>query len=75
VNFSPVPHEEYRLGLPRAGEWIEVLNTDAADYGGSGVGNLGGVHTDDLQWHGMPVSARLRVPPLGALWLRPGLTS
>ena len=40
-NFSPVPHEAYRLGLPCTGRWDEVLNTDAADYGGSGVGNLG----------------------------------
>ncbi|GAA1888459.1 1,4-alpha-glucan branching protein GlgB [Asanoa iriomotensis] len=71
VNFAAVPHEEYRVGLPRGGSWVEVLNTDAADYGGSGVGNLGTVSTDDVHWHGMPVSARLRVPPLGALWLRP----
>jgi 1,4-alpha-glucan branching enzyme len=71
VNFAAVPHEDYRLGLPRGGAWAEVLNTDAADYGGSGVGNLGRVATEAVQWHGMPVSARLRVPPLGALWLRP----
>jgi 1,4-alpha-glucan branching enzyme len=71
VNFAAVPHENYRIGLPRAGAWTEVLNTDAADYGGSGVGNLGAVHTEDVHWHGMPASARLRVPPLGALWLRP----
>ena len=71
VNFAAVPHENYRIGLPRAGAWREVLNTDAADYGGSGVGNLGRVLTDDVHWHGMPASAALRVPPLGALWLRP----
>ena len=71
VNFAAVPHEDYRIGLPRAGDWTEVLNTDAGDYGGSGVGNLGVVHTEDVPWHGMPSSARLRVPPLGAIWLRP----
>ena len=43
VNFSAVPHEDYRLGLPKSGQWAEVLNTDAESYGGSGVGNLGAV--------------------------------
>jgi 1,4-alpha-glucan branching enzyme len=71
VNFAAVPHDDYRVGLPRAGRWVEVLNTDAGDYGGSGVGNQGTVRTDDLPWHGMPASARLRLPPLGAIWLRP----
>jgi 1,4-alpha-glucan branching enzyme len=71
VNFSAVPHEDYRIGMPRAGEWSEVLNTDAGDYGGSGVGNMGIVRTEDVPWHGMPSSARLRIPPLGAIWLRP----
>jgi 1,4-alpha-glucan branching enzyme len=71
VNFSAVPHEGYRIGMPRAGEWTEVLNTDAGDYGGSGVGNMGVVRTEDVPWHGMPSSARLRIPPFGAIWLRP----
>ncbi|WUF75888.1 alpha amylase C-terminal domain-containing protein [Micromonospora zamorensis] len=52
------------------GTWTEVLNTDAHHYGGSGVGNLGEVHAQDVPWHGMAASAALRVPPLGALWLR-----
>jgi 1,4-alpha-glucan branching enzyme len=65
-----MPHEGYRLGLPAAGRWSEVVNTDAADYGGSGVGNLGGVHTEKVAWHGRPVSVKLRLPPLGTLWLR-----
>ncbi len=69
-NFSSVPHEAYRLGLPFAGRWDEVLNTDAAVYTGSGVGNLGAAHTDDQPWHGRPVSASLRLPPLGTVWLR-----
>ncbi|GAA0329846.1 1,4-alpha-glucan branching protein GlgB [Actinoallomurus spadix] len=71
VNFSGVPHENYRLGLPRAGRWREVVNTDAYEYGGSGVGNLGAVEAVDEPSHGLPASACLRVPPLGALWLAP----
>jgi 1,4-alpha-glucan branching enzyme len=72
VNFAAVPHEDYRLGLPSAGRWIEVLNTDAADYSGSGVGNLGAVVATDMPWHAQPASAIVRVPPLGAVWLRSG---
>jgi 1,4-alpha-glucan branching enzyme len=71
VNFAAVPHENYRIGLPKAGTWHEIINTDAQLYGGSGVGNLGAVRTEDKKWHGQPVSVALRVPPLGALWLRP----
>ena len=71
VNFSGSPHEGYRVGLPSAGEWRELLNTDAEAYGGSGVGNLGVVQAEPEPWHGMAASARLRVPPLGAVWLTP----
>jgi 1,4-alpha-glucan branching enzyme len=71
VNFSGVPNENYRIGLPRGGRWRELLNTDAQVYGGSGVGNLGEVLAEDLVWHGRPASAGLRVPPLGAVWLVP----
>jgi 1,4-alpha-glucan branching enzyme len=70
ANFAAVPHEGYRLGLPYAGRWTEILNTDAEAYFGSGVGNFGGVEATDEMWHGQPASATLRVPPLGALWLR-----
>jgi 1,4-alpha-glucan branching enzyme len=70
ANFSSIPHEGYRLGLPFTGRWDEVLNTDAEAYFGSGVGNFGGVVAKDEMWHGQPASATLRVPPLGALWLR-----
>jgi 1,4-alpha-glucan branching enzyme len=69
-NLSPVVRADYRLGLPAAGTWHEVLNTDAAEYGGSGVGNLGAVSTEEIWWHGKPVSASLTVPPLSTLWLR-----
>jgi 1,4-alpha-glucan branching enzyme len=71
VNFAGVPHEDYRLGLPSAGRWRELVNTDAYEYGGSGVGNLGEVTADEEPWHGQPASALLRVPPLGAVWLAP----
>ncbi|MGI8867930.1 MAG: 1,4-alpha-glucan branching protein GlgB [Mycobacteriales bacterium] len=71
ANFSPVPHDSYRLGLPRPGHWREILNTDAESYGGSGVGNMGAVTAYDVEWHGLPHSAILRVPPLGVLWLAP----
>ena len=70
ANFSAVPHEGYRIGLPHAGRWDEVLNTDADVYGGSGVGNFGGVEAGAEGWHGQPASATLRVPPLGTVWLR-----
>jgi 1,4-alpha-glucan branching enzyme len=70
ANFSAVPHEGYRIGLPKAGRWDEVINTDADLYFGSGVGNFGGVDAVDEPWHGQPASVTLRVPPLGALWLR-----
>ncbi|MDW5329368.1 1,4-alpha-glucan branching protein GlgB [Plantactinospora sp. KLBMP9567] len=71
ANFAALPHEDYRIGLPLAGRWSEILNTDADCYGGSGVGNLGAVTADDQPWHGLPASASVRVPPLGVLWLRP----
>ncbi|GEL20095.1 1,4-alpha-glucan branching protein GlgB [Pseudonocardia asaccharolytica] len=71
ANFSAIPNEDYRVGLPFAGRWREVLNTDAESYGGSGVGNLGAVEADQKAWHGRPASAVLRLPPLGVLWLVP----
>ncbi len=69
TNFSAIPHEGYVLGLPFAGEWTEVINTDAEIYGGSGVGNLGTVTAHDGPHGGQPASVSLRVPPLGTLWL------
>ncbi|WP_308259387.1 1,4-alpha-glucan branching protein GlgB [Pseudonocardia sp. H11422] len=71
ANFSGTPNENYRVGLPFAGRWREVLNTDAESYGGSGVGNLGVVEADQTMWHGLPASAVLRLPPSGVLWLAP----
>jgi 1,4-alpha-glucan branching enzyme len=71
ANFSAVPHLDYKVGLPAAGRWREVINTDAIVYGGSGVGNLGGVEAAAEPWHGLPASASITVPPLGVLWLTP----
>ncbi|WP_242392610.1 1,4-alpha-glucan branching protein GlgB [Anaeromyxobacter oryzisoli] len=70
-NFTPVVREGYRIGVPSGGRWRELLNGDAREYGGSGVGNLGGVDADPLPWHGRPASLRLTVPPLAGLFLRP----
>jgi 1,4-alpha-glucan branching enzyme len=76
VNFGGAPVGPYRVGLPAAGEWVELLNTDAAAYGGSGVGNLGRVTaTTDEPSHGMPASAELTLPPLGALYLERAATA
>jgi 1,4-alpha-glucan branching enzyme len=71
ANFSAAPHLTYRVGLPQAGRWREVLNTDAEIYGGSGVGNLGGIEAVAEPWHGKPASATIALPPLGVLWLAP----
>jgi 1,4-alpha-glucan branching enzyme len=72
MNLAPVAREGYRLGLPRAGHWRELLNTDAEVYGGTNVGNLGGVETEDIPWHNQPQSAAVTLPPLGVLYLIPG---
>ncbi|HEY6399183.1 MAG TPA: 1,4-alpha-glucan branching protein GlgB [Solirubrobacteraceae bacterium] len=71
ANLSPLPRPAYRLGLPRAARWKELLNTDSTYYGGSDVGNLGGVEPEPIPWHGQPVSAELMLPPLAAVWLVP----
>ncbi|NYG55479.1 1,4-alpha-glucan branching protein GlgB [Nocardioides perillae] len=70
TNFAAVPHEGYRLGLPAPGTWDEVLNTDAAGYTGSGVGNFGRVEAHDGEWSGQPAHADLVLPPLATVWLR-----
>jgi 1,4-alpha-glucan branching enzyme len=71
ANLTPVPRGPYRIGLPRAGAWREVLNTDAHAYGGSNTGNYGIVEAEPVPWHGQPFSAELTLPPLGVLWLAP----
>ncbi|EON24447.1 glycogen branching enzyme [Nocardioides sp. CF8] len=70
ANFSAVPHEGYRLPLPAAGSWAEILNTDAAAYTGSGVGNLGGITALAGATNGQPAYADIVVPPLATVWFR-----
>ena len=71
LNLSPVVRGGYRLGLPRAGGWRELVNTDSRHYGGSDVGNAGGIDAQAVPWHGQPYSAEVTLPPLAALWLVP----
>ena len=71
ANFAGNPHENFRVGLPWAGEWNEVLNTDSELFGGSGVGNLGKVEAVEGAFNGKPASAEMTVPPLAVLYLKP----
>jgi 1,4-alpha-glucan branching enzyme len=70
-NLSPVPRRDWRVGMPRLGAWREVLNTDAARYGGSDVGNGGTVVVEPVPAQGRPWSAVVTLPPLGVIWLVP----
>ncbi len=69
-NFTPVVRYGYRVGVPQPGMYRELLNTDAREYGGSGMGNLGGVEATREAWHGYACSLALTLPPLGAVFLR-----
>jgi 1,4-alpha-glucan branching enzyme len=69
LNFTPVPRANYRVGVPRGGRWSEIVNTDAVEYGGSGIGNSGGVDAVPVRSHGRPYSLSLQLPPLAALFL------
>lgn len=69
-NFTPVPQVNYRVGVPRGGRWAEALNSDAAVYGGSGLGNLGGVEAAPVPAHGRDYSLALTLPPLATLYFR-----
>jgi len=71
-NFTPVPRRNYRVGVPRAGVWRERLNSDAKDYGGSGIGNMGAVEASPLTCHGRPFSLALELPPLSILFFTNG---
>ena len=70
-NFSGNPVGPYRLGMPFGGVWNEIINTDAVEFGGSGVGNFGAVTALDEPWGGRPASVELTLPPLAGLWLAP----
>ncbi len=71
MNFSGNPVGPYRVGLPFGGRWDELVNTDAEEYGGSGVGNYGSVEAEYVPWSGRPASVELTLPPLAALYLKP----
>jgi 1,4-alpha-glucan branching enzyme len=71
-NFTPVPRFDYRIGVPVGGFWEEVLNSDRCEYGGSGLGNLGGLEAEPIPFHGRPYSLSLTLPPLGVVCLRSG---
>ncbi len=69
-NLTPVPRPDYRIGVPKSGFWRELLNSDAATYGGSGWGNLGGVNSTGERHHGRPDSIQVALPPLSALFFK-----
>ncbi|WP_136610492.1 1,4-alpha-glucan branching protein GlgB [Sinomonas albida] len=71
ANFAGSPHLDYTVGLPLAGAWTEVLNTDATEYGGSGVTNGGLVMAEQREWDGKPAAATITLPPLGVVYLEP----
>jgi 1,4-alpha-glucan branching enzyme len=71
VNFTPVPRHGYVIGAPRGGRYKELVNSDAATYGGGNVGNNGAVQTEEIPSHGFAQSLRLTLPPLGLLLLKP----
>jgi 1,4-alpha-glucan branching enzyme len=70
ANFTPVPRHNYIIGVPKAGTWTEVLNSDASRYGGSGMGNLGAVQASPIPAHGRPRSLTVTLPPLALLVFR-----
>ncbi len=70
LNCTPVPRENYRLGMPKAGSYREVINSDSAYYGGSNQGNAEIIQTEDIAWMGRPQSISITLPPLAALVLK-----
>ena len=71
-NFTPVPRVGYRVGVPSGGHWRELLNSDAKEYGGSGMGNFGGVTAERMPVHGRPYALNLTLPPLAAVFFKKG---
>jgi 1,4-alpha-glucan branching enzyme len=70
LNFTPVVRSDYRIGVPRAGAWTEILNSDSGHYWGSGVGNMGEVIAEEMVHHGRPASMVITLPPLGAVFFK-----
>jgi 1,4-alpha-glucan branching enzyme len=71
LNLTPVPRQKYRVGLPRSGQWREVLNSDAAIYGGGNQGNLGVATATEFKWHNQNFSAEICLPPLSIIAFQP----
>jgi len=69
-NFTPTPRLNYRIGAPKRGYYREIMNSDAACFGGSNMGLDGGIEAEDIPWHGKPFSLNLRLPPLAMLLLK-----
>ena len=69
-NFTPAPRHNHRVGVPAGGFWEEILNTDASSYGGSGMGNLGGIHASPVPGHGRMHSVVMTLPPLAVVFLK-----
>ena len=69
-NFTPVPRYSYRIGAPRGGFWQEALNSDAGEYGGSNMGNLGGVDAVPIPLHGRSYSLTITLPPLSVSFFK-----
>ncbi len=72
-NFTPIPRYDYRVGVPYHCEWMEILNSDSKLYGGSNIGNCGGLHSDTIPMHSLGCSLNLTLPPLGIVWLKPDI--
>jgi 1,4-alpha-glucan branching enzyme len=72
MNFTPLPRFNYRVGVPWGGIWREALNSDAAEYGGSGLGNAGSAEAEPIPQHGRPFSLSITLPPLSALYFTAG---
>ena len=69
-NLTSVPRYDYRIGVPVGGHWQEMINSDACEYGGSGLGNFGGVLAEPISMHGRPNSLVLTLPPLSIVILK-----
>jgi 1,4-alpha-glucan branching enzyme len=68
ANLTPVVRHDHRVGLPRPGRWVEILNTDATQFGGSGV-TVGDLTAEAIGWNDLEYSASMTLPPLGVVWL------
>jgi len=70
-NFTPIPRQGYRIGVPEKCFYKELMNSDSQEYWGSNMGNLGGVYSEDVPWHGKPCSFKVTIPPLAVLYFKP----